>query len=127
MKMRTRQEMFDIVAVHLIRQREKSKNQFGCAYRGHDGCKCGVGALIADEDYDSSLEGVSVGQDSSTTDSQLRVVRAARCPREDRNFLGDLQIVHDTYDVEQWPEKLIAFAEVRSLDLTALADALERL
>ena len=122
MKTRSRQEMFDIVAVHLIRQQEKSKSESSglCLYRGPRGLKCAVGALIPSRDYRIDFEEENVV-------GNINLLRVARVTESDDGFLSQLQKIHDSTDVEQWPEVLIGFAESNSLDLTALADEMERL
>jgi hypothetical protein len=52
------QEIFDKVATHLLRQNARSTNSIeACRYRGVNGLKCAIGALIPDPLYDSRLEG----------------------------------------------------------------------
>lgn len=47
----TKQEVFDIVAKQLAAQNwEKSLANGSCAYRGVDGKKCAIGALLNDDD-----------------------------------------------------------------------------
>jgi alpha-L-fucosidase len=58
------QEMFDRVAHHLAVQQvpsmmKKGNNEF-CAYRGTNGTKCAIGALIPDDVYDPHIEGKRV-------------------------------------------------------------------
>lgn len=54
----TEQEIFDKVAEHLQKQGHRALNEDGvCVYRGKNGTKCAVGALIPDELYDSKIEG----------------------------------------------------------------------
>lgn len=52
------QEIFDTVAKHLFAQGKRSilNNGVSCAYRGADGLKCAVGALIADEEYTEEMD-----------------------------------------------------------------------
>jgi hypothetical protein len=63
----SKQEIFDIVSVALLKQGQKSintelLNKTGniCAYRGANGCKYAVGHLISDEEYDPIMEGCSL-------------------------------------------------------------------
>ena len=52
--MRTSQEVFDVVAKHLLTQNAKSMDDPWdemCAYRGENGRRCAVGALIPDDLY----------------------------------------------------------------------------
>lgn len=65
---KTAQEVFDFVANHLFTQGVQAmgvqKGMTGstpiCLYRGPDGTKCAVGAMIPDEEYDLEMEGFSV-------------------------------------------------------------------
>jgi hypothetical protein len=54
----TNQEIFDTVALHLIKQGKQSIDAAKgmCLYRGPNGLKCAVGCLIPDEVYDPSME-----------------------------------------------------------------------
>jgi hypothetical protein len=55
------QRMIDKGAEHMRAQGEVSMNDEGiCAYRGAEGSKCFIGALIPDKHYTSSLEGCGV-------------------------------------------------------------------
>lgn len=54
-----RQTAFDTMVAHLRRQGERAFNGQSCLYRTNDGLKCAVGALIPDEEYRESFEGVS--------------------------------------------------------------------
>jgi hypothetical protein len=57
----TKQEIFDTVAIHLIKQGKKSVGDDGnCLYRGPEGLKCAVGCLIPDEVYRPEMESRSV-------------------------------------------------------------------
>ena len=51
MEKRTSQEEFDIVVKHLEQQKKRSVDTNGvvCLYRGPNGAKCAVGALIPDD------------------------------------------------------------------------------
>jgi hypothetical protein len=63
-----------------------------CLYRGPNGSKCGIGILIADEDYDEAIEGSSV---ESLHPSLFGL--GANTDQEDRDFefLMDIQAAHD--------------------------------
>ena len=62
----TLQEMFDKAVAHFAdmdRPSMSTPSEYGgtdCAYRGHEGNKCIVGAFIDDEHYKSSFEGKGV-------------------------------------------------------------------
>lgn len=58
----SRQEIFNHVIKHLKEQGYQSVDRFGdeCAYRGASGGMCAVGCLIADDEYEESMEGNGV-------------------------------------------------------------------
>lgn len=59
----TNQEAFNIIVRHMRQQGKRSMSSDipgMCAYRGKDGTKCAVGALIPDEEYHPDMEGESV-------------------------------------------------------------------
>lgn len=58
----TKQELFDKVATHLLKQRRVSRltNSGSCAYRGVEGTSCAIGCLIPDELYEKNMEGSSI-------------------------------------------------------------------
>ena len=62
----TPQEIYDTVAKHLFTQGRRSgddrpqRGGFQCRYRGAEGTKCAVGAVMPDEAYDPDMEGHSI-------------------------------------------------------------------
>jgi hypothetical protein len=59
--MKSEQEIFDTVALHLIKQGKQSIDADGnCLFRGPNGLKCAVGCLIPDEVYRPEMEDESV-------------------------------------------------------------------
>lgn len=54
----TRQEAFDTALTHLRKQGCKSvtSDTLRCAYRGRNGTKCAIGALIPDEKYERGMD-----------------------------------------------------------------------
>jgi hypothetical protein len=117
----TTQEIFDIIAKHLLTQNKKStfprkyKGPLGdsyyedvCAYRGDNGLKCAVGALIKDECYNSGIETKRVNSDL--------VLQALECSLEnkledeDLKLLTELQYIHDAQDPKDWKIELSRLA-----------------
>lgn len=49
--MSLKQELFDRISKHLLKQNERSAEHIGgaCRYRGDNGLKCAVGAIIPDK------------------------------------------------------------------------------
>lgn len=90
--MKTSQEVFDIVAKHLITQGKPAHDPrtATCYYR-FEGLKCAVGAIIPDELYDADME--------CRTVSELNAKFPTLGP-----FLGDIPLLTDlqmTHDAEQ--------------------------
>jgi len=99
------QQVFNQVAAHLMKQMQpalRPGNQ-PCAYRGREGRVCAVGCLIADDEYDSSMEGKSCD-----------VLWVDGHPIDETHLalLGGLQSLHDYTPVKDWSEDLKARAKV---------------
>ena len=115
----TEQTAFNLVKNHLLTQMTKSmgKNNFGdtqCLYRGPNGTKCAIGALITDAEYkeitDHSHEfwgnyGLMISQTE-----KLQSLQGL-----DLTFLEELQIIHDQYETQDWKNQLEVFAKKYSL------------
>lgn len=119
MKTLTKQQIFDRVATHLVRQREKSIRQGICQYRGDGGLKCAVGVLIPDYRYREYMEQLTPG------DRELNQV--TRCGDDACQLLQQLQSTHDARTVPSWPAALVDIAEQHGLDLDVLDRELRRL
>jgi len=111
----TLQSIFDRVADHFLGMSGPAQNHKGdCCYRTKDGDRCFVGALIKDEDYSPSIEGISLGTEpvslylykdrvetlrktvmSSLTKDYPALPRSM--PEDVRDLLADLQIIHDDW------------------------------
>lgn len=116
MKMRSRQTVFNMVLKHLRKQGKRAMNRNeSCRYRGPNGTKCAVGALIADEDYKPYWDRAVKAADNPV------ICEAARVDIKDAYFLGEVQRrLHDNlsdydflYDLEQQAE---VFAEQYNLE-----------
>ncbi len=120
----TKQQVFDKVADHLARQKEQSRitkptlHGFICAYRGDDGKKCAVGALIPDEVWEEhGIDEATWGGNSAafklfTDFPELK--EKSGLGAVTTNFLAQLQTVHDALDM-QWGLRLYNLAEDNSL------------
>lgn len=102
----TPQEVFDFIATHLLTQKEKSTNKHGsildhnpnteCRYRGSRGLKCAAGCIIPDEDYDRDFEGRA----------WFTVVDYSGFSGAHIGLISTLQNIHDTINVQHWPQRL---------------------
>lgn len=111
------QEAFNIAARHLLKQGRRSviEPQLSCAYRGADGLKCAVGALIPDELYEPRFEGIGVG------------TLKWKEPTFREHFAGvsvwvlnELQHVHDLKPPETWRTELQRVGQKYQLDTSVL-------
>ena len=111
----TEQEIFDIVANHLLTQNKKSLlKPYAhidyvdgiCAYRGIDDCKCAAGILIPDEHYSSTME----------TGTWNALVEKELVPDKFRYFIRELQSIHDKSPVTDWKENLKNLANSHNLE-----------
>jgi hypothetical protein len=127
--MMTNQEVFDKVAIHLLTQNKKSihpkssGNIGTCLYRGPDGLKCAVGAMIPDELYSPTFEGLTISDlaaldSSENTTTRNRAIKLMEYFRKEHisiALLRSLQSVHDRYSPVDWPYELSREAKMYEL------------
>lgn len=109
----THQQAFNRIARHLMKQGEHSKEigDYGsCLYRGPNGTKCAIGALIPDSQYDENFE----GEDLVVIRMKARALKGLRIA-----FLSEMQGVHDNNDPDKWAEELLKFAKQHRLKIPA--------
>lgn len=104
--MMTMQQMFDVMVSHMKAQGHKAVSNGRCAYRGDDGSKCAVGALIKDEYYSEGIEGLGVGRLALRQGGSWPLGKAlsqslgmdilSRGHERTLAMLSDMQDVHDT-------------------------------
>jgi hypothetical protein len=133
----TEQEIFNIVARHLILQGERSilsGSRSGlCLYRGPDGKKCAGGVLIPDDRYLPVFEGAGWSETGTWTfeghfcSSDTRDKFTALINEIGHiNLVSMLQNIHDLYlNASEWPEKLRGVASRYKLDPSSVDRALE--
>lgn len=111
-----RQDIFNKVANHLLKQKERSlrEGSDSCAYRGSNGLRCAIGCLIDDSNYSPNLEGLGAGHDS-VCEAIARSQQTTLEP-DDWVFLHDLQRIHDAEHVGNWGEELKRFAKNHELE-----------
>ena len=122
----TPQEAFETVAKHLLAQGRPSKNEKGmCVYRGPDGLKCAVGALIPDEAYDPRMEDIYASMVIAQFDD-LEFLKEANLEVNGERLLDVLQELHDSsnYFWKNPKRKLKRVGQVFNLS-TDFLDAME--
>lgn len=114
----TRQELFDKVVTHLLKQNEVSGDEEGCLYRGLGGLKCAVGCLIPDDAYSVDMENLRVSDlvNGNLLRQDLRLVFI-----EHLDLLDELQQIHDGKAVETWKGQLQDLAKRRNLNWNPIA------
>jgi len=126
----TNQEIFDRVYRHLLTQNAQAYDGDcgGCRYRDEQGRKCAVGCLISDDDYKPALEGtlvssIDLAYPPSNKQTRLsllyRIVAQIVPDQTGVSLLHELQTVHDTVDVENWPKRLCEVAKQFKLTVPA--------
>jgi hypothetical protein len=107
------QEMFNKVVKHLLKQGARSMRpgMKQCAYRGMDGKRCAVGALIPDSVYSTKMEGGSV-KTLSTVYPDLFQFDGFQL-----ELLTHLQLLHDCSKPALWREGLANLARDYKLEM----------
>lgn len=103
------QQALDIVYTSIIRQGRASVGQGGaCQYRSNDGCKCAIGWLMTDEEYDPSFEDCNFTDLVSACSGDIdipEVIAWGKGDDEAERFLEAMQGAHDNaafLDASKW-------------------------
>lgn len=118
--MKTNQEIFDQVAIHLMTQRRRAEHLDGrCVYHAEDGSKCAVGCLISDDAYSPTIE-YELLPDSWGISTLGSALEASGVSRSSYLLLGRLQILHDATPPAKWRLELSSVAVRFGLTLPVL-------
>jgi hypothetical protein len=103
----TRQQLFNQAATVLLTQGERSRAvDDTCLYRGPNGLKCAIGAMIPDALYEGDIEGYNIERLLDDYPAICKVLGGQRNVR----FLDALQVLHDSVEPTDWLESLEDFA-----------------
>lgn len=105
----TAQQVFDIVAMHLLTQMQQStsgKFEAPCLYRGPNGLKCAAGVLIGDDEYCEDMEHHSWNE----------LVKHGLAPITHEALIHTLQGIHDCVPPDAWYNQLKNTAEDLGLE-----------
>ena len=107
------QEAFDKMVRHMRLQGEKCTDETGnCVYRGLDGMKCAVGAIIPDTEYrwefDNSIE-------SSQIENIIDQIPSLR--DVDLDILMEMQYIHDSLPNDRWEANFESIAKSHGLEM----------
>lgn len=104
---KTDQDVFDYIVGALLKQNKQSADSDNmCQYKSKDGCKCAVGQVISDEEYDKKMEGQTI-RGAFFDKFNIDVDKLF--------FLQELQEIHDDCDVINWAKQFKELAN--KLDL----------
>ena len=116
----TAQEVFDQVASHMMRQKERSMLEDSvCAYRGKEGLKCAAGCLISDEE----IQLFSFESTGLNTLPWTCLINRGIATDNHRSLISELQTIHDSpYNLpkEDWANKLRTLAGQRGLSYSVV-------
>jgi hypothetical protein len=106
------QKLFNKAAIHLLQQNARSQHYAasssgysgGCAYRGADGARCAIGALIPDGEYSAAMEDTGCFHLLSHFPKAIpELVGLDKVERAQvAQLLSRLQTVHDADKPESW-------------------------
>ncbi len=108
----TEQEVFDQVAEHLLKQKQKSEiiddtgTSRGCRYKTSGDLKCAAGCLISDDEYNEKMEGLEWGG----------LVMRGVVPATHDVLIDKLQFIHDSNFINEWKYALQNLAESYKLE-----------
>lgn len=106
----TAQQVFDQVATHLLTQMARSTTGLGCAYRGPNNLKCAAGCLIADDEYNSSLE----------HKLWICLVNEKLVTEHHQYLISELQRIHDSKPIYCWNSSLASIAKDFNLKMVEI-------
>jgi len=112
----TPQEAFTKSVVHTLQQGKRSTRLMPysakkvCAYRGDNGLKCAIGALIPDNEYIPEMEGNLI-----IDNFRRGFIPPSLAGFEDIWLLSSIQSVHDNEDVSEWENGFRRVAHVYNL------------
>ena len=103
----TKQEIYNIVAKHLLTQNERAVDSDGIKYKCSDGRMCAIGVLIPEEKYDPDIEGMSIDYIIDELMPDLFI---------HDDLLRDLQDIHDQSNEMFWRSDLSELAGYHGLN-----------
>lgn len=125
MEQLTQQDIFNTVYVHLLIQNKASAEDpatvagvGSCLYRGPNGLKCAVGAVITDEEYTPKMEGTCEGGGNVKSIHDAGLLPARLVPHI--QFLTSLQSVHDHFPPTEWKDRLNGVARMYNLTIPSM-------
>lgn len=95
----TDQQIFDRTARHLLKQGKKSRDTEHCLYRGPNGLRCPVGALISNRCYRPGMEGVGASSLFNCFEANMN---ACGLYASHKGILEVIQDVHDSQNARSW-------------------------
>jgi len=114
-----KQEVFNTVSEHLIKQGVAATIGLKCSYRTPAGLKCAIGCLIKDEFYTPALENHTI-LDITVQNALCNSLGITGLVPTDVGFLSALQDTHDSSCPSDWKLDLANIAHKHKLTLPAV-------
>jgi hypothetical protein len=127
---KTKQNLFNYIARHLLNQREQSRGRINgsdvaCKYFGPRGLRCSIGCLVDEKRMEARFEGESFTNPHILRAIEENIGRPIRgfgegitpIPRSELAMLMDLRKLHDDHDPMDWWLRLVEIAKKYRLKL----------
>jgi hypothetical protein len=128
----TNQEFYDKTVRHLLTQRTKSMrtgSSIECLYKNDEDKTCALGCHIPFEKYRPEFEKAGSVRgllEKETTDVEQRltseILNIIGLTEDQYKLAADLQHVHDSHNVIEWPKVLRAVAEDYELNAAIVGE-----
>lgn len=114
--MPTKQETFDAVVTHLLKQGCRSVDSLGnCVYLSDQGLKCAAGCLIPEDEYVPGWEGTSIWENEKCEGT---VTACLRRLGYNLKLVSQLQSIHDNCEPHRWDDAFQQLAAEHGLTYT---------
>lgn len=115
----SKQEIFDLVCEHLAQQKMRCVSNAGCCvYRGPNGLKCAIGALIPDDLFTPEMEYETISNLLLHDDATSKRLCNLFGGTSNLEFLSSLQEAHDApaFSAQELRGRLLNIASTEDLD-----------
>lgn len=115
----TKQQVFDQVATHLLKQNQQCRSfDSQCVYRGgkDNNLMCAAGCLIGEDEYKPEMDRAGYVDNVSFGSNWTSLIKRGLVPETPHtNFIADLQDLHDHVTPDKWAMRLETLAAKNGL------------
>lgn len=105
-------EVADQITLHLLLQKDAAINSLGHCLLRYDGLKCAMGCLIADEEYDESMEGYVWPDIVRMWYDREKLV----CSKEVCDVIESFRWTHDNIEPRYWHKYIHKIYDEHNID-----------